>query len=79
MAPRLEKKIYVMSCVHFGMHKHLFTLGLEKCEGCNGVGGGLGWQPRLCNQKPEPEERSEESTTLISANYLYSLHLVGHQ
>lgn len=79
MAPRLEKKIYVMSCVRFGMHKHLFTLGLEEWEALSGVGGGWWWQPGLCNQKPEPEVRSEEGTTLISANYMYSVHLVGHR
>lgn len=54
MAPRLEKKIYVMSCVRFGMHKHLFTLGLEERKGWSGVGGEVGGrlQPGLCNQKP---------------------------
>lgn len=45
MAPRLEKKIYVMSCVCFRMHKHLFTRGLQEREGWSwrvgwGVGGG---------------------------------------
>lgn len=38
MVPRLEKKIYVMSCVCLRMHKHLFTRGLQEREGW--VGGG---------------------------------------
>lgn len=79
MVPRLEKKIYVMSCVCFRMHKHLFTRGLQEREGWSWRVGWGGWQPGLCNQRPEPGERTEEGAALISANYMYPVHLVGHR
>lgn len=46
MVPRLEKKIYVMSCVCFRMHKHLFTRGMQEREGWSwrvGWGGVAAW------------------------------------
>lgn len=45
--------------------------------GAGELGGG--WQPGLCNQRPEPGERTEEGAALISANYMYPVHLVGHR